>query len=94
MFARQVPGMRFPTFFFAGASDVSLSRFYLIDGVSAIITVSVYFGLGYAFADDISEVKKQVVYFVDYAGVIAGFILLSLIVFIGYRRFNSKEKLK
>jgi membrane protein DedA with SNARE-associated domain len=86
--ARQVPGMRFPTFFFAGASAVSLGRFYLIDGLSALITVSVYFGLGYIFADDIGEIKGYVIYFVDYAGVLASIFLFTLISLIIYRRIK------
>jgi membrane protein DedA with SNARE-associated domain len=54
--ARQLPGTRLPAFFFAGASGISLTRFLLIDGIAAIFTTSVFFMLGYAFAEDIDGV--------------------------------------
>ncbi|MFT5685821.1 MAG: membrane protein DedA with SNARE-associated domain, partial [Myxococcota bacterium] len=54
--ARQLPGMRLPAFFFAGASGIPLTRFLLIDGTAAIFTTSVFFSLGYIFADDIDAV--------------------------------------
>ena len=74
--ARQIPGMRFPTFFFAGASAVSAGRFYLIDGLSALITVNLYLGLGYYFADDAARIRENTEYFIEYAGYISGIVIL------------------
>lgn len=89
VFARQIPGMRFPTFFFAGASAVSLGRFYFIDGLSALITVNVYLWLGYAFADDINDIRSRVDNFIEYAGIISGVVLITVAVRILYKRFQG-----
>lgn len=89
VFARQIPGMRFPTFFFAGASAVSLGRFYFIDGLSALITVNVYLWLGYAFADDINDIRSHVDSFIEYAGIISGVVLITVAVRILYKRFQG-----
>ena len=53
---RQVPGLRFPGFFFAGATDVPLPRFVLFDGFAALITASVYLWVGGAFADNLDPI--------------------------------------
>ena len=91
VFARQVPGMRFPTFFFAGASAIPLGRFYLIDGLAALITVNMYFWLGYFFADDISNIKVLIYDFQSYASRFAFVLLGSLVIYLLYKRFKSKN---
>ena len=87
--ARQIPGMRFPTFFFAGASAVSVGRFYLIDGLSALITVNLYLGLGYYFADDAAKIRQNTESFIEYAGYISGIIILLIAVRFAYRRWKD-----
>lgn len=54
--ARQLPGMRLPAFFFAGATGVPFARFLLIDGLAALVTVGVFVPLGYWFSDDIGRI--------------------------------------
>lgn len=49
---RQVPGLRFPAFFFAGAAGFPLARFARFDALGASLTAAVYVGLGAAFAGD------------------------------------------
>ncbi len=56
VFCRQVPGLRFPGFFFAGATDVPLQRFLLFDGCAALITANVYLLVGGAFADNLDPI--------------------------------------
>jgi len=56
LIARQFPGMRLPAFFFAGASGVRLSRFILVDGLGACITVGLFVSLGRHFADDLAGI--------------------------------------
>ncbi len=87
--ARQIPGMRFPTFFFAGASAVSAGRFYLIDGLSALVTVNLYLGLGYYFADDAKRIKENTEYFIEYAGYGSALILVLIALRFGYRRWKG-----
>jgi membrane protein DedA with SNARE-associated domain len=58
--ARQIPGMRFPTFFFSGASGVPLWKFYAIDASASMITVNVYFFLGYHFGDRLPLIRSYI----------------------------------
>ena len=90
--ARQIPGMRFPTFFFAGASAISLTRFYIIDGLAALITVNVFYWLGYTFADDLSNIKLWVEDFQSYASGFASTLILLVICFLLYRRYKNTTK--
>ena len=92
VFARQMPGMRFPAFFFAGASGVSLGRFYLIDGLSALITVNVFFFLGYAFAEDLHVIRDFINEFQSYASGIATVLLLTALAYLFWRRHKRKKK--
>ena len=92
--ARQIPGMRFPAFFFAGASAIPLGRFYLIDGLAALITVNVFYGLGIYFADDIKSIQEGINSFVDYAGLTSTIILVALVGFVVYRRVRHRKNAK
>ena len=92
VFARQIPGMRFPAFFFAGASAVPLSRFYLIDALAALITVNVFYSLGIYFADDVNNIESIINLFVEYAGLTSTVIILSMIGFLVYRRLRNNSK--
>ena len=92
--ARQIPGMRFPAFFFAGASAIPLGRFYLIDGLAALITVNVFYGLGIYFADDIKSIQEGINSFVDYAGLTSTIILVALVSFVVYRRVRHRKNAK
>ena len=87
--ARQIPGMRFPTFFFSGASAVSIGRFYTIDALSALITVNLYIGLGYYFADDAKNIQANTESFVEIAGYLSGVILLGLAIRFAIRRWKD-----
>ena len=87
--ARQIPGMRFPTFFFSGASAVSMGRFYLIDGLAALITVNLYLGLGYYFADDAARIRENTESFIEFAGYISGIVILMVGVRFAYRRWKG-----
>jgi len=91
VFARQLPGMRFPTFFFAGASAIPLGRFYLIDGLAALITVNLYFWLGYIFADDISNIKVYIYDFQSYASNFALLLLSGVVVYFLYKRLQAQR---
>ncbi len=57
---RQIPGMRFPAFFFSGASGMTLRRFLALDGTAAVGTVLLWGGLGWWFGTDIQESMSTV----------------------------------
>ena len=80
LFARLTPGIRAPIFLTAGITRLSLARFILADGIYAIPGVSILFGLGYAFTDQIVEMieaqagkVKSIIILVVLAGV-AGYV--------------------
>lgn len=53
--ARQVPGLRFPSFFTAGMLEMRLSRFLLFDGLAALISMPVVFSIAYYFGPRLRE---------------------------------------
>jgi membrane protein DedA with SNARE-associated domain len=87
--ARQVPGMRLPAFFFAGASGVSLPRFLALDGAAAVITVGVFVTLGRVFADDLGAVISFMDQFRFYAGFGVG-LLVALVAWRILRRLGRR----
>lgn len=56
---RQLPGLRFPAFFFAGAAGFPLARFARFDMLAASLTAAVYVGLGATFAGDFQRVLDE-----------------------------------
>ena len=88
--ARQIPGSRFPTFFFAGASAIPLGRFYLIDGLAALITTNLYFWLGYAFANDMRKIMQNIDSFRNISGTVMTAVFSLIAILLIYRRFFRK----
>lgn len=80
VFCRQVPGLRFPGFFFAGATDVPLPRFIVFDGAAALITANAYLYVGGAFADDLTPIIDWIDRFRVAAGVIMVAFTVVLVV--------------
>ncbi len=54
---RQLPGMRFPAFFFSGATGMPLSRFLLLDGLAAVFTVSIWVSVGWWLGERLGDFK-------------------------------------
>ena len=86
--ARQLPGMRTPTFFFAGASGVPLGRFLLIDGAAAILTAGLYVSLGFLFAEEFSAMLSTLDTLRNTSGVLAGLVMALFIGWVVYRRLR------
>jgi membrane protein DedA with SNARE-associated domain len=57
--ARLVSPFRLPVFASAGAMGVSTRTFLLADGLAALLSVPLVFGLGYLFAAHLAEVKRN-----------------------------------
>jgi membrane protein DedA with SNARE-associated domain len=90
--ARQLPGTRLPAFFFAGASGIPLGRFLIVDGTAAIFTTSVFFTLGYTFADDLDAVLVWVNRFRSGSSTFALLGIAAFVIWIWWRR--RKKRLK
>ena len=76
LFARLTPGIRAPIFLTAGITRLPLARFIFADGIYAIPGVSILFGLGYAFTNQIVDLikneagkVKSIIFLVVLAGV-------------------------
>jgi membrane protein DedA with SNARE-associated domain len=91
VFCRQVPGLRFPGFFFAGATDVPLSRFLLFDGCAALITANVYLLVGGAFADNLDPIIDWIDRFRVAAAVLLAAIVVVLLVPLARTFFADPE---
>ena len=74
MVARLVSPFRLPVFASAGALGVRTRTFLLADGLAALLSVPLVFGLGYLFAARIAEVKRGL----HEAELVAGLLLLGL----------------
>jgi membrane protein DedA with SNARE-associated domain len=94
-FARFVAGLRAVVFFMAGSLKVRYSRFLLLDGLAALISVPAWvvlgYGLGHFFGDQISEILKRVKEVKIAVSIVIGLAL----VYVGvrfYRNYRSKKK--
>jgi membrane protein DedA with SNARE-associated domain len=87
LFARLTPGIRAPIFLTAGITKLPLFRFILADGIYAIPGVSILFGLGYAFTDQVVELIQ------NEAGKVKSIIILVVLVGIaGYMAYRFLRK--
>jgi len=57
---RQIPGMRFPAFFFSGASGMTLRKFLLLDGTAAVGTAMLWGGAGWWLGPRLAESMSTV----------------------------------
>ena len=90
--ARQVPGMRFPTFFFSGASGVSFWRFYAVDATASMITVNVYFLLGFYFGDRLPLIRTYIENNLAIANRVGLIIVFIFVMLLFRKRFRKKTK--
>jgi membrane protein DedA with SNARE-associated domain len=74
MVARLVSPFRLPVFASAGALGVRTRTFLLADGLAALLSVPLVFGLGYLFASKLAEVKRGL----HEIELVAGLLLVGL----------------
>lgn len=58
--ARFMPGLRTPIFFTCGTYGVSLSRFILLDGFAALISVPLWVYVGFFFGQNLEELEHRI----------------------------------
>jgi membrane protein DedA with SNARE-associated domain len=75
--ARHVAGIRFPTFLMAGVSHMGFLRFFFWDSLAALISVPLWFWLGYALSENWKDLHAKISGWI--AWVIAGLIAAILI---------------
>lgn len=98
-FARFVAGFRAVVFFMAGAMKVRYSRFLLLDGLAALISVPAWVALGYGFGhffgDEISMILKRLKEVKTVFGVVVALVVIVVVFrWISKKRASSKNKKK
>jgi membrane protein DedA with SNARE-associated domain len=77
---RFLPGLRAPIFFTAGSTRVKFWKFFLFDGLAALISVPFFVWLGHwlweKFSDDVTQLERALARTHSYTLVVASVILL------------------
>jgi membrane protein DedA with SNARE-associated domain len=77
---RFLPGLRAPIFFTAGSTRVKYWKFFLFDGLAALISVPFFVWLGHwlwaKFSDDIAALDQALSRTHAYSMVVAGLVIL------------------
>lgn len=80
---RFLPGLRAPIFFTAGSTRVGFWKFFLFDGLAALISVPFFVWLGHwlwaKFKDDIAQLERALSKTQTYTMVVAGVILVVVV---------------
>lgn len=76
LFARNVAGLRAPTFVLAGMDGMPAARFLFWDALGLCVSAPLSFGLGYVFSNQLDEIRAGIVH-VEHVVVLA---LVSAIV--------------
>src|SRR4029079_2276223 len=77
LIARNIAGIRFPTFLMAGVSKMGCGRFFFWDGLSGLVSVPLWFWLGYAASENWEAIYKRVSGWIFWGG---GALLVSVLV--------------
>ncbi len=80
---RFLPGLRAPIFFTAGSTRVKFWKFFLFDGLAALISVPFFVWLGHwlwaEFSEDLTQLERALAKTHSYALLVAGVILLVVV---------------
>jgi len=82
--ARNIAGVRFPTFLMAGITRMGYWKFIFCDGISGLVSVPFYFYLGYGAGKNMDAIKEHL------PAVIVGLIVLVVVV-IMVKKFVKKR---
>lgn len=83
---RFLPGIRAPAFFTAGLSGMKFWRFFLWNGLAAILSVPVGVGIGYVFGRSAGALLRRI----DLT--IGGALLLAFVVFLFVRKRSAARR--
>jgi membrane protein DedA with SNARE-associated domain len=81
--ARHTAPVRFVTFLMAGVSRMHFGKFFFWDSLAAILSVPLWFALGFVFGDKVDELRSKIEWVV---GVLAVLGLAGLAFYVWRRR--------
>jgi membrane protein DedA with SNARE-associated domain len=92
-FGRHLLGLRSQIFLAAGVVRMSWKKFMIVDGISALLTITLWGGLGYIGGNQIQSLKRDITN-------IEGIVIIILVLIIGTmllfryikKRWNHSEK--
>jgi len=88
---RHFIGFRAPIFLISGVMRISLTKFLIADGLSAIITISINLGIGYLGGNSIMILKRDITR-IDYILILGLVILIAGWIILRYFRDRVKTK--
>jgi membrane protein DedA with SNARE-associated domain len=87
-FGRHLLGLRAQIFLVAGAMRMSWKKFLIVDGTSALLTITLWGGLGYVGGNSIQALRKDITNIEEIVMVILGILLGSSIL---YKYFKKRR---
>jgi membrane protein DedA with SNARE-associated domain len=89
LFGRHLIGLRAQIFLVAGIMKMRLVKFLLADAVSALVTMSIMIGIGYAGGNSLEALRKDVKRAEHWAIVV---ILTALIIYLLNNYFKARQE--
>ncbi len=87
--ARFMPGIRSTIFLIAGMTGTSFFKFFLFDGLAAILSVPALVYLAYFFGEHIDQFKIYIIRVKEAAAIV---IIAAVIIWIVIRRWTRKKE--
>lgn len=86
--ARFMPGLRAPIFFTSGLLHVPFWRFFLMDGLAALLSVPAIVGAVYYFGDELDLVVRWIKKIEH--GIL--FVILLVLLFVGFKWWRAQRR--
>jgi len=87
--ARFMPGVRSTIFLVAGMTRTSFFKFFLFDGLAAVLSVPALVFLSYFFGEHIDQLKVYIVRMKEAAAII---VIIAIIIWVVLRRWEHKKE--
>lgn len=87
-FARFMPGLRMPIFLSTGIYNLAPWKFFLLDGIAALISVPVWIYLGYAFGSNLELLQQKTE---QYQYVVFGTLITAILCLVLFKLFYKSR---
>ena len=91
-FGRHLLGLRAQIFLVAGVTRMPWKKFLIIDGTSALFTITLWGGLGYLGGNSIQTLKKDITNIEQIVMVILAILLGSVLLFKYFKKRRNKSR--